>query len=499
MALKIGDQVLGRFRITKFIAQGGFGAVYQAEDQLLGRVVAVKELLSEHATNSQVVARFFQEAKAAAKLEHPHVVSVYDVQNSQNSIYIVLEYMGGGSLSGAIEKEKRFSVARSSEIAIAVCQALQEAHNLGIVHRDIKPDNILFTKSGVVKVADFGIAHVPKAVGGVTAIGTMLGFQPGTLTYMSPEQIEGKSLDGRSDLYALGIVLYEMLTGEHYIDLSEIISVHQLNVAILSAKPLRPSELNPQVPAWMDSIVLKALEKHPSQRFTSVSEFGNAIKTGLLSNTNTVLPAVLPTTSSPAKKLWSNANAVLPRNPHGNLALQERLKSDANAALPNVSSPVRKLSSNANAVSLQEQITEDYKAAMKSGDATRKTTLSGLRAAFKSAEIDARGTDKIVDDTTYQAVIEKEAKKRRESIEEFTKANRTDLADKESAELEVLKTYLPEQMSDDELQAIVTEVVAQTGASSPKDMGKVMGVLVPRIAGRADGKLASKLVREALA
>lgn len=150
-------------------------------------------------------------------------------------------------------------------------------------------------------------------------------------------------------------------------------------------------------------------------------------------------------------------------------------------------------------MNLQEQITEDYKAAMKSGDATRKMTLSGLRAAFKSAEIDARGTDKTVDEATFRAVIEKEAKKRRESIEEFTKAGRTDLADKESAELEVLKAYLPEQMTDEELQAIVGEVVAQTGASSPKDMGRVMGVLVPRLAGRADGKLASKLVREALA
>lgn len=150
-------------------------------------------------------------------------------------------------------------------------------------------------------------------------------------------------------------------------------------------------------------------------------------------------------------------------------------------------------------MNLQEQITEDYKAAMKSGDATRKTTLSGLRAAFKSAEIDARGTDKAVDETTFRGVIEKEAKKRRESIEAFNAAGRSDLADKESAELEVLKAYLPEQLSDEELQAIVTEVVAQTGANSPKDMGKVMGVLVPRLAGRADGKLASKLVRDALA
>ena len=150
-------------------------------------------------------------------------------------------------------------------------------------------------------------------------------------------------------------------------------------------------------------------------------------------------------------------------------------------------------------MSLQEQITEDYKAAMKSGDATRKTTLSGLRAAFKSAEIDARGTDKVVDETTFRGVIEKEAKRRRESIEAFNDAGRTDLADKESAELEVLQAYLPEQMSNDELQAMVSEIVAQTGANSPKDMGKVMGMLVPKIAGRADGKLASKLVREALA
>ena len=305
MALRIGDQVFGRFRITKFINKGGFGAVYQAQDELLGRLVAIKELLSEHATNSQVVARFFQEAKAAARLEHPHVVSIYDVQNSDGAIYIVLEYMGGGSLSQAIEKEKRISVERASEITIAICQALQGAHDLGIIHRDIKPDNILFTKSGVVKVADFGIAHVPKAAGGVTAIGTMLGFQPGTAIYMSPEQIEGESLDGRSDLYALGIVLHEMLTGEHYIDLSKIISIHQLNVAILSVKPSRPSKLNPRVPAWMDSVVLKALEKRPSQRFASVSEFGKAIKAGLSSNANAELPPKASAVTQPANRIFA--------------------------------------------------------------------------------------------------------------------------------------------------------------------------------------------------
>ena len=149
-------------------------------------------------------------------------------------------------------------------------------------------------------------------------------------------------------------------------------------------------------------------------------------------------------------------------------------------------------------MNLQEQITQDYKAAMKSGDATRKTTLSGLRAAFKSAEIDARGTGKEVDEAALQGVIEKEAKKRRESIEEFDKAGRTDLADKERAELEVLQEYLPEPLSEDELRALVEKTVAEVGAQSPKEMGRVMGVLVPQIAGKADGKLASQMVREAL-
>ncbi|HEX8464291.1 MAG TPA: GatB/YqeY domain-containing protein [Abditibacterium sp.] len=144
-----------------------------------------------------------------------------------------------------------------------------------------------------------------------------------------------------------------------------------------------------------------------------------------------------------------------------------------------------------------ETITAQWKDAMKSGDATRKETLSSLRAAIKKAEIDARtGTE--LDETARQAIIDKEAKKRRESIEEYTKAGRIDLADKEKAELDIIAEFLPTQMSDDELLAIVRESAAEVGAASPKDMGKVMGVLVPKIAGRADGKKASALVKELL-
>lgn len=146
---------------------------------------------------------------------------------------------------------------------------------------------------------------------------------------------------------------------------------------------------------------------------------------------------------------------------------------------------------------LTERITNSWKEALKSGDATRKDTLSGLRAAIKKAEIDARtGAD--LDDTARQAVIDKEGKKRREAIEEYTKANRLDLADKEQAELDIIAEFLPQQLSDDELLAIVRECIAEVGAASPKEMGKVMGVLVPRIAGRADGKKASALVKELL-
>ncbi len=144
-----------------------------------------------------------------------------------------------------------------------------------------------------------------------------------------------------------------------------------------------------------------------------------------------------------------------------------------------------------------ENITNGWKDALKSGDSVRKETLSSLRAAIKKAEIDARtGTE--LDETARQGIIDKEAKKRRESIEEYTKANRIDLADKEKAELEIISEFLPAQMSDDELLAIVRECIAEVGAASPKDMGKVMGVLVPKIAGKADGKKASNLVKELL-
>ncbi len=146
---------------------------------------------------------------------------------------------------------------------------------------------------------------------------------------------------------------------------------------------------------------------------------------------------------------------------------------------------------------LTERITNSWKEALKSGDTTRKDTLSGLRAAIKRAEIDAR-TGAELDDTARQAVIDKEGKKRREAIEEYTKANRLDLADKEKAELDIIAEFLPQQMTDDELLAVVRDSIAEVGAASPKEMGKVMGVLVPKIAGRADGKKASALVKELL-
>lgn len=144
-----------------------------------------------------------------------------------------------------------------------------------------------------------------------------------------------------------------------------------------------------------------------------------------------------------------------------------------------------------------ETITSQWKDAMKSGDSLRKETLSSLRAAIKKAEIDAR-TGNELDEVARQGIIDKEAKKRRESIEEYTKANRIDLADKEKAELEIIAEFLPQQMSDDELLVVVRECIAEVGAATPKDMGKVMGVLVPKIAGKADGKKASNLVKELL-
>ena len=262
----------GRYRIVRHLARGGMAEVYVAEDQLLNRIVAVKVLFPELARDEAFVERFRREARAAASLNHHNIVSVYDFGQDGDSWFIVMEYVEGRTLRDIIRAEGRMEPARATALAAEVAGALIAAHERGIIHRDVKPANVLITAgTGTVKVADFGIARAANARQGLTMPGTVLG----TATYLSPEQAQGAEVDYRTDVYSLGMVLYEMLAGTPPFkgDSPVAVAYQQLNS---TAPP--PSTHNSKVPAALDAVVMKAMSKDPAGRQGSAE----ALRTELL-------------------------------------------------------------------------------------------------------------------------------------------------------------------------------------------------------------------------
>ena len=213
-------QRLFEYEIVRLLGQGGFAAVYEARDRMLDRRVAIKQLRLEKVKDERNVKRFMQEARIAAALEHPNVVTIYGLRVSNKRIYMILEYLPDGSLQDLLDRQGKLSVAQGVKLVSGVCEGLARLHSKGIVHRDVKAENILLTADGRPKITDFGIAHVPQAAGGMAL--TQAGFQPSTVLFSSPEQFRGEKLDARSDVYQVGEVLYQLLTGQHYIDLQAI-------------------------------------------------------------------------------------------------------------------------------------------------------------------------------------------------------------------------------------------------------------------------------------
>jgi len=260
----LGSVFNQRYRLKEKIGSGGMAEVYLADDLLLGREVAVKVLHAQFAADPAFIQRFRHEAQAAANLNHPNIVNIYDWGNEGDQYYIVMEYVEGRDLKEILRSEGRLLPERAAEIAAEVCAALQFAHRGNLVHRDIKPHNIFITELGQVKVMDFGIAREGNG-GGITQTGMVMG----TPQYISPEQAQGLAVDGRSDIYSLGVVLYEMLTGQLPFDDPNPVTVTYKQVR---EDPMPPSVIDPEIPATLEAIVMKAMSKNPANRFQNAQE-----------------------------------------------------------------------------------------------------------------------------------------------------------------------------------------------------------------------------------
>jgi serine/threonine-protein kinase len=294
----------GRYELAELLGQGGMAEVFRGRDSRLGRNVAVKLLRRDLARDPSFERRFEREAQAAAGMQHPNVVAVYDTGaeliDGVTQPYIVMEYIDGSTLKELISTGRRLLPQRALEITAGVLNALDYSHQRGVVHRDIKPGNVMLTRNGDVKVMDFGIA---RAVDDGQATMTQASTVMGTAQYLSPEQGRGETADERSDLYATGVLLYELLTGRPPFTGDTTESVIYQHVR---ENPLPPSQVDPEVPAAADAIVMKAMAKNPANRYQTAAEMRADILRAVQGDAVLATPVLAETAAIPA------ATAVIP-------------------------------------------------------------------------------------------------------------------------------------------------------------------------------------------
>lgn len=274
--MAVGSRSLaGRYELTDELASGGMATVWCAQDRILTRQVAIKILHDRFARDESFLERFRREAIAAARLAHPNIVAIYDTGEEESSTgtrdhYIVMEYCAGGPLDDLARDRGPLPAARIASIGSAIAAALDHAHQHGVIHRDVKPANILVAGDGTVKVADFGIAKAAEQSGDISTTGDVLG----TVAYMAPELAAGEGVDGRSDLYSLGVVLYELATGRlpFHGDSHVAVALKHVNEA-----PTPPRALRPSVPRELNDVIMTALAKDPAHRFHAAEDMRRAL------------------------------------------------------------------------------------------------------------------------------------------------------------------------------------------------------------------------------
>ena len=283
----------GRYELDGVVGRGGMAEVYRARDLRLDRIVAVKTLREDLARDQTFQARFRREAQSAASLNHPSIVAVYDTGEDNTGMshvpFIVMEYVDGRTIRDLLRDDRRLLPERALEITDGVLRALDYSHRAGIVHRDIKPGNVMLNRQGEIKVMDFGIA---RAVADTQATMTQTAQVIGTAQYLSPEQARGERVDARSDLYSVGCLLYELLTGRPPFTGDSPVAIAYQHVR---EAPVPPSRVDPDLPAWADPIVLRAMEKDPNERYQSAAEMRSDIQRAL---SGFPIAAAMPMTAS---------------------------------------------------------------------------------------------------------------------------------------------------------------------------------------------------------
>ena len=300
----VGKQVAGQFRILQRIGSGGMGAVYKAEQPDMNRFVAVKILHSKYLSRADLVSRFRREARAMSHLSHPNTARVFLYgQLDDGACYFVMEYLDGRNLAQLVRADGPMDPERALNVMIQVCGALEEAHQSGIVHRDLKPENIFLTMQGGIsdypKVLDFGLAKVTeRQMRPGSLILTQEGMVFGTPEFMSPEQARGEPLDGRSDIYSLGIILYELLTGKLPFDAKQPMDFINMHI---NEQPIPLSERAPdrEFPPGLEHVIGKSLGKKPDDRYQTAAEFGPALRDVIRGKLITGVMRALPPSRPP--------------------------------------------------------------------------------------------------------------------------------------------------------------------------------------------------------
>ncbi len=300
-----GQLLAGRYRLVRELAKGGMAEVWEATDELLGRQVAVKILLDHLADDPAFVARFRREGQSAARLSHPNVVRIYDTCHEHHGEAIVMELLQGPTLRQALDERGPLSVAEATEVGAQVAAALSHAHHHGLVHRDVKPANIVLAPDGRVVVTDFGIAKAAETDADLTEVGQVVG----TAKYLSPEQLRGGSVDGRSDVYSLGVVLYEAVCGQPPFAGSGT----AVALARLTSPPEPLRSHRPDIPPWFEATVLRAMAREPEDRYRSAAE----LQTALLDRTPGHVADATTVASATSAAAQPHPARVLPTTPSG--------------------------------------------------------------------------------------------------------------------------------------------------------------------------------------